>query len=109
MPVIRYEIVVGSEIHDIGTVAYTESTRQEIAIANAASDTQLAFGGVTTADLLYIKSDQAISINLDSSSGTDITIDANKPVLLTGTAATAAYVSNASGSTANILYYIWGA
>ena len=106
---IRYHLVVGDKIADIGSVSYTEYTLQEIVIATASTDTAINFGGVTTADVVYIKSDQTITINIDSNTGTDITLDANKPLLLTGTAITALYVSNASGSSANITIALWGA
>lgn len=106
--VVRYQITVGDN-SEFGSVAWTEHTRQEIVVATATTDAALNFGGVTTADVFFLKSDQAITLNLQADSGTDITVDANKPVVLTGTAITAAYVSNASGSSANIVFEIWGA
>ena len=74
-----------------------------------ASDTTIPLGGITTVDLMYMISDQACTINLNSSSGTDITIDPNKPLVLSGTAVTAIYISQSSGSTANVKYLIAGA
>ena len=82
---------------------------QEIVVANAASDSALNFGGVTTADIFYLKSDQALTLNVQAAAGTDIPIDANKPFILAGTAVTGAWVSNASGSDANVVFKIWGA
>ena len=108
MGAVTYSITVGNDSYT-GSVSYTERTRQEIAIATAASDTQIVFGGVTTADVLLLTSDQQITVNFDANDGTDITVDANKPVLFTGTAMTAIYVSNSSGSTANIVLDIYGA
>lgn len=106
---IRYSIVIGNMTFDMGTVGYTESTQQEIVIADAASDSSLNFGGITTADLFYLKSDQALTLNLQAAAGTDIPIDANKPFFQSGTAITAAYLSNASGTAANVVFKIWGA
>jgi len=104
---VRMKVVVGDRSWE-GSVSYSESLKADIAIANAASDTSLAFGGVTTADVVFLISDQSITINLNSNSGTDITIDASKPFVIFGGAVTAIYVSNASGSTAHIEYELDG-
>ncbi len=93
---------------DLLSVSYDEYLMQEVELATASSDSEFSLGGVATVDVLYFKSDQQVTINLNSSSGTDITVDANKPVLLCGTSITALYVSNSSGSTANIVYGVWG-
>lgn len=93
---------------DIGSVQYDESIHQDIEITTGTTDSQLAFGGVTTVDVLYLISDQAITLNLEATTGTDIPVDANKPIFLSGSSITAAYVSNSSGSTANIHYDAWG-
>ena len=95
-------------ISEAASVAYDEALWQEIEVADAASDSQLSFGGVATVDVLYLISDQALTYNINSSSGTDLTLDANKPLFMAGTSVTALYVSNASGSTANVKYGIWG-
>lgn len=106
---IRYQIAIGSSVSEFANVAYTESTFQELVLANGASDTSISFGGITTADILFLKSDQALTLNLQANSGTDIPIDANKPFMMAGTAITAAYLSNASGTDANVIFKIWGA
>ena len=108
MAAVTYSIAVGDESWS-GSVSYTERTRQEIAIATASTDTAVNFGGVTTADVVVIYSDQAITVNYQLNTGTDITIDANRPHVLMGTAMTALFVSNASGSTANIVIDLYGA
>lgn len=107
--VIRFELKIDNSVKDAASVSYTESTWQEIVVADAASDSQLNFGGVTTADVFYLKSDQALTLNINSSTGTDITVDANKPFFSAGCAITALYLSNASGSNANVTWGIWGA
>lgn len=90
-------------VADAVSMAYTEAViLWPWQLATASTDTAMSMGSVTTIDVLYLKSDQAITVNFDLNTGTDITVDANKPLLLTGTAITAVYISNASGSTANI-------
>ena len=91
----------------IGTTAtvYTQGYRQ---VADGTSNSAIAFGPVTTADILYIESDQQITLK-QVSGDTAITIDAGGFVLLWGTSATAYIISNASGSTANVTYIIAGA
>jgi hypothetical protein len=107
--VVRYQIMLGNTISEYASVSYTASTFQEIVIDTGTSDVQLDFGGVTTADMVYLESDQALTLNIQSSSGTDIPIDADKPFVLSGTAVTAVYVSNSSGLNANVVFKIWGA
>jgi hypothetical protein len=109
MPTIRYNVSIGDSVSEFANVAYTESTSQEFVLADSSSDTAVNFGGVTTADIFFLKSDQALTLNLQANSGTDIPIDANKPFMMAGTAITAAYLSNASGSAANVVFKIWGA
>jgi hypothetical protein len=106
---IRYQIILGNKVSESGSVSYTEYTMQEFVVANGSSDSSVSFGGVTTADIVYLKSDQALTVNINSSSGTNITLDANKPLISVGTAVTAMYLSNASGTDANVLFKIWGA
>jgi hypothetical protein len=98
--VVGYELKIGEET-DRGSAAYTDCTMQEITVANGATNIQLDFGGVTTADVVYLESDQAISIYL-ASSGTEIPVRANKPFFQSGTAVTAIYVTNQSGSAAKV-------
>jgi hypothetical protein len=109
MPTIRYNVSIGDSVSEFANVAYTESTSQKFVLADSSSDTAVNFGGVTTADIFFLKSDQALTLNLQANSGTDIPIDANKPFMMAGTAITAAYLSNASGSAANVVFKIWGA
>ena len=87
----------------------TLSIYNELQIATATTDSTLPIGALAAIDFFYLTSDQALTLNFNSTSGTDITIDANKPIMLSGTALTNIYVSNASGSTANIKYLVAGA
>ena len=106
---IRYTIILGNEPPEVGCVAFTESTSLDFILATGSADTAISLGELTTVDMLFIKSDQAISLNFQADTGTDIPIDANKPVLLTGTAITAVYGTNASGTNAKISLKLWGA
>lgn len=105
---VRYQITVGAESYS-GAVSYTAKTHEEIVIADEAADTALDLGGITTVDVLVLYSDQALTVNFDADDGTDITLDAGKPLVLAGTAVTAIYVSNDSGSDANLTYTLYGA
>lgn len=63
--------------------------------------------GITTVDVFYITSDQAISWKCVAGE-TAIGLDANGAHCLFGTSLTAILVSNASGSTANVKIYVAG-
>jgi hypothetical protein len=105
--IIDYDLKVGDELTDRGSASYTDSTFQEITVANAATDMPLDFGGVTTAYVFYLISDQPITVYF-AASGTAISILANKPFFQAGTAITAIYLTNQSGSAANVKWQIWG-
>lgn len=108
MPTLRWSLTLDGPvaIAKYGSITYTESFYQEVEEATGTTDTALAVGGVGTATALYFESDQALTLNLNSNTGTDISVLANKPVTLTGTSITALYISNASGSTANVKYLL---
>lgn len=90
-------------------ISYDELISQDpIEITTGTTDSQLTFGGVGTVDVFALISDQPITVNLEADTGTDITVDANKPLLIIGGNITAAYVSNSSGSTASIRYWAFG-
>lgn len=112
MPVFSAHLKLGSPdgpnlAKSIATSAavWTEGYRT---VADGTSNSAIAFGPVTTADLLYISSDQQITLK-QVSGDTAITIDAGGFVILWGTSATAYIISNASGSTATIHYIVAGA
>lgn len=112
MPLARYVIRLDGEdfppVADLGSAAYTEATVQRIAVATGTSNQSIDFGGVTTADIVYIKSDQGITYKVNGGSDSN-TLDAGKPVIYAGTAVTGLTVSNSSGATANILIILIGA
>ena len=105
--VITYSAVVGDESYT-GSYAYTARTEQELVVANGAADTALSLGGVTTGAVLRMESDQTLTINFNSNSGTNITLTASMPMFLAGSSITAIYVSNATGSDANLKWAIFG-
>jgi hypothetical protein len=110
MPVAKYNLTIRNpyEIADEAQVSYTESFFQEFQQADGVADAAVAFGGVTTATLFYLKGDQALTYKLNGSA-TAMALLANKPLFLGGAAITAATISNASGSTANIVVIGCGA
>lgn len=78
--------------------AWTEVTRDRIAVATGVSDQVLNLGGCASADILCIMTDEEVSIKLDGSSDA-ITIGS---VFISSGGHTAATISNASGSTATV-------
>ena len=72
---------------------------EDYPVVTATTDGAIALGSITTADIFYISSDQAITYKLNGSA-TAVTLDANCHHIYMGTAITALTVTNASGSTA---------
>jgi hypothetical protein len=105
---IRYQIILGNSVNETASVSYTDCTMQELVFNTGSADSAMSLGGITTVDLMYLKSDQALTLNINSNGGTDITIDANKPFFMCGTAITAIYLTNASGTNANVILKLWG-
>ena len=88
-------------------IAFDEAIAQgPIEIVTGTTDSQLALGGTGTVNFFFLLSDQEITINLEASTGTDITVLANRPFI--ASRITGVWVSNSSGSTANIVYYAAG-
>lgn len=109
---LKLEIQVdGQTLYSLNqTTAETEMGWQAYQIATATTDQAIAFNlstGITTIDILYMASDQALTYKINGSA-TACTLDANGVVVLWGTAITALTVSNASGSTANFKILIGG-
>ena len=79
-------------------------------VATAVTDQAMPIStttGIATITAFYIFSTQTITIRqVAGDTGEQVT--ANSPYLVTGTSRTALLVSNASGSTANILLAVWG-
>jgi hypothetical protein len=112
MPVFVYRIDIEGkwDTSQSGGITYTEACIHEpYSIATGTVDELISMGGVTTASFIYCKSDQTITLNFNSSSGTNVAVTENRPLLITGTSVTAIYASNASGSSANVTMLIAGA
>ena len=93
------------------TAAFDESGRMSLyEVATAVTDQAIPIStttGVATIQAFYIYSDQTITIRqVAGDTGEQVT--ANRPYLVFGTSRTALLVSNASGSTANILLWVAG-
>lgn len=86
-----------SEALALADQAYDESHSSYEEVANGATDQAISLGGLTTAQVVYIASDQTVSFKINGS----IAIVA-KQVFLIGAAVTSLSVSNASGSQANL-------
>lgn len=107
MPIYSYRISVREwDIEDAGSVKYTEAASHEpYVIATGTVDQSIPMGGVSTASLIYIKSDVEISVKFNSTV-TDLakTISANGELFWKGCSVTAVYITNASGSDATIYF-----
>lgn len=75
-------------------------------IATGTTDEALPLGSLTTAYVVALISDQAVSIKANGSA-TALTLRANEPVVIPNV--TALTITNASGSTANVQYIAVGA
>ena len=95
---LKFDIDKYNIFDDLVTANYSEYIIQQLEVATGTTDGAVSFGGVTTADLIWITSDQDISYKL--SGGSSLPVDANKFSLLYGIAATSITVTNASGATA---------
>lgn len=89
------------------TVSEDEGTYQELILASGSVDSAVSFGGVTTGDILFLTSDQSISWR-QSLTDTAIALDANRVHVLCGTDVTAVYLTNLSGSDANVRIMVAG-
>lgn len=90
------------------SASFSKKITQRTTVADGVTDTALVLGDVSTVNALYLESDQALSIRFNSAAGTQWTVTANCPLILTGIGSvTAIYISNASGSTANLKYRAW--
>ena len=73
----------------------------EFEVANGVTDSSILPPNITTIDVLYIASDQAVTYE-HNGADTTITLDAGGFALFFGTSMTALTITNASGNTANI-------
>lgn len=63
---------------------YTESTHQRVVLATSmASPSEVDMGGIVTGEAIFIETDRAISVGIDSNT-TLITLNENGAFLLTG-------------------------
>lgn len=103
--VIAYDLILG-KTHYSGEVSYTESTEIVTTVTTGTSNQSITIADY--ANLILISSSQAITVKLNSSSGTAIPLDASSPLFLSGTNITALYISNASGSSATVTIKVYG-
>jgi len=96
---------VYSQVHNVNVV---ETVWQELSLADGATDTAVAFAGVTTADVVLIASDRQITWR-QALTDTATTIDAGGYALLCKSGMTALYLTNASGAAALVKVFLGGA
>jgi len=99
---------VGNVLRSFGReVGADEWGWDEFEVADGVTASSIFPSNITTVDVMYFESDQAVTI-FQNSSATAITVDADGVVLLIGTAVTALTITNASGNTSNIKLGWWG-
>lgn len=97
--VVVVDAATGSSTYDSAEFAVANSTTDY----NVASNQANAFNRVKTASTLFIRTDQNISIKLNSISDPVITVyTIDSPFVLKGIPFTNLYISNSSGNTANV-------
>lgn len=89
--------VMSTETYAETKVAMSEVTKEIVLVADDAVDQVISLGGVTTASMVMIKSNQTVSIKFN-------TLDAisGKLFFMKGTSVTSIKASNSSGSTATL-------
>ena len=93
---------------DLGeSLTITEWTRHVLEVADATTDSAVNFGGVSTAKLVAIESDGAVTVKV---SGGTTAIPVNKHLLITASSSgpTSLTISNASGATRTVEFLIGG-
>lgn len=89
------------------SISVTEKCDQLISIANNTTDFTLTFGGVSAAKILFVQTDVAVSIK---PSGTSTAVPVLTEYLSIDTAGgiTSCTISNSSGNTASVSYFVAG-
>ena len=94
-------IAVTEWVGPINTQVATGTTEQSVVA--------LLTQGLTTITMLAIKADQDISVTYGSAgSNAPVTLSANKFHVMHGTSITDLAISNSSGATANVAYFVAG-
>lgn len=104
---------VVKDIYEAGRTSVVERVYKKYVVANAVTDQQIVLDSVDALNFLMIKSDQEITlkiggtdalraINLKKTLTDDGTVNTKAVFMATLSADTLLYVSNASGSSANI-------
>jgi len=91
-------------------LSIAEGSGGVIAVSTGVTDQVLTAPGITAITGFYLLADQAISVKIGVvGTNTAFTLAAGYPITALGISTTALYLTNASGSTANISYVIVGA
>lgn len=100
---------LSSLAHGIGDLS--EETSLTIKVANGQSEQSITLGGVSPADVLFIRSDQEITVIINRSTpanGEGFTLLEDGFLLLLGASISTLHVSNSSGSEATVEIYVAG-
>ena len=88
-------------------ISEDEGTYQELVVVNGSVDSPVSFGGVTTADVVYLTSDRALTYRC-AVTDTAIGLDADRVHVLCGTNLTALLLSNSGDTDANVKVLVAG-
>jgi hypothetical protein len=89
------------------TLNEDEGVYHEMILLTGSVDSAVSFGGVTTADVVFIEADQTISWR-PAVTDTATILDRNRVHILVGTAMTTLLLTNTSGTNANVRLLLAG-
>jgi len=111
MPVVKFEIEITKDgipiAAEIISIAVDEWSFEQFEVADSTVEGNLMPRNITTAQCVYIDTDQNVTI-LFAASGTAKTLNVGGVLMITGTSETVVLVTNASGNTANMNVGIGG-
>ena len=92
---------------DTISVTVTESVQHLLDVADGASDSSISFGGVTTAKVLQVKSDGAVTVKI-SGGTTAIPVNTLLRIVASASGPTSLTISNGSGASRSVEIFIAG-
>lgn len=103
---VTYARADGRSIKSSTSTSYTitdDVVSQQFSVPDLTTDDSVSFGELAAARVLYVSTDQDISIKINSNTADPITILADNSIAVDwGADITALYITNASGEDANI-------
>lgn len=98
--------IIDENNNQVAARSYTEAVpitkyiEQLLVVPNSTTNLAVPFGSITNVNNIYVETDRAISIKLNSTSNTPIPV--RTVALITADATTALFISNSSGFVANV-------